>query len=256
MRLDQYLVQYHQIESRTKAQDLISHSKVKINDRIITKASYEVEEKDLIQILENELLKYVSRAGLKLEGAFQHMQSKSKEWQSWNLNGKTVLDIGQSTGGFTDCCLAWGAQSVVGLDVGEAQLHSKIKNDTRVQFFENLNIKDVAKNKDFLVSVPVEGFDVVVCDVSFISLTQVIPHFAQFLKPQGDYILLVKPQFECGAENLNKNGIVANPDVYPSLQIRITQTAEKFLGQVLDYFESPVSGKDGNREFFIWGTKN
>ncbi len=167
-----------------------------------------------------------------------------------------MLDVGQSTGGFTDCCLAWGAQRVVGLDVGEVQLHSKIKNDSRVQFFEKLNIKDTVKNKEFLMAVPSEGFDLIVCDVSFISLTQVMPHLARFLKSQGEYILLVKPQFECGSENLNKNGIVVNPEVYPALQLRITQAAEKFLGRVLDYFESPVSGKDGNREFFIWGKKN
>jgi len=255
MRLDQYLVLHHHLESRTKAQDLIRHGKVMVNNRIVTKSGYEIQDKDSVQIIDSEILKYVSRAGLKLEGAFQHIQSKSTDLNKWDISGKIGLDVGQATGGFTDCCLAWGAQKIIGVDVGEGQLHAKIKMDSRVQFFEKLNIKDLSTNKEFLMSVPTEGFDFVVCDVSFISITHVMPHFARFLKSQGEYLLLVKPQFECGPDNLNKNGIVTNSEVHQAIQMRITQAAQKYLGKVEDYFESSVSGKDGNREFFILGKK-
>lgn len=245
MRLDQFLVQFKNIESRTKAQDLILSKNIIVNGKVIEKSSFDVTESDKIEINNNDLLKYVSRAGLKLESALMQL--------SLNVENKIVLDIGQSTGGFTDCCLQQGAQKVVGFDVGEQQLHEKVKSNPKVTFFEKLNVKNLLSNQNFLKAVPNDGFDLIVCDVSFISLTQVVSHVVQFLKPNGEYLFLVKPQFECGQKYLDKNGIVKNKNVYIKIESDMKELFQKNFGNVIGYFESGLSGKDGNLEFFIYG---
>ncbi len=245
MRLDQYLVQFKNIESRTKAQDLIQNKNILVNQKIITKSSHDVSESDNIQIQDQDILKYVSRAGLKLEAALNKLK--------FNLINKTILDVGQSTGGFSDCCLQSGAEKVVGFDVGENQLHEKIKLNPKVTYFEKLNVKNVNTDIKFMNAVPTEKFDLIVCDVSFISLIHVIPNISELLKNSGSYLFLVKPQFECGPENLDKNGIVKNKKVYAEIEIKIKKLFHDHFGDVSDYFESAVLGKEGNLEFFIYG---
>jgi 23S rRNA (cytidine1920-2'-O)/16S rRNA (cytidine1409-2'-O)-methyltransferase len=245
MRLDQYLVKTKKIESRTKAQELIYNKNILVNNIIITKPSFFVSELDQVEIKNQEILKFVSRAGLKIEAAILKLNI--------NLAQMSVLDIGQSTGGFTDCCLQMNAAYVVGIDVGEHQLHEKIKLNPKNITFEKLNVKNIKQHQKFQAALPPGGFDLLVCDVSFISLRHVVPYVAEYLKKDGQYLFLVKPQFECGPEHLDKNGIVKNKKVYDQIQTDVTLLCEAHLGQVLSYFESAVPGKEGNLEFFIYG---
>ncbi|AZZ38039.1 TlyA family rRNA (cytidine-2'-O)-methyltransferase [Bdellovibrio sp. qaytius] len=244
MRLDQFLVQHKKIESRTKAQDLIAQGLVQFKNKVLTKSSFDVTEDMFseITITENNLSQFVSRAGFKLSGALDYVKQQ--------VAGLTVLDVGQSTGGFTDALLQRQAKHVTGLDVGSVQLHEKIKSDTRVTYFENLNVKDIASH-----SLANERFDGVVCDVSFISLTKVVTFLEPLLKPQGFFLFLVKPQFECGPQALDKNGIVSDAKVYDAIQVNITSLCEQLFQCECKYFESSITGKDGNKEFFIYGRK-
>lgn len=251
MRLDLFLVQQKMASSRTQAQDFISNGFVYLildeKKQMLSKSSFEVKESDKIVVVANELQKFVSRAGLKLEGALNHLKLSVKD--------KIVLDIGQSTGGFTDCLLHYGAKQVVGVDVGHSQLHEKIAKDPRVESFENLNVKELSVNTAFLRSVPANGFDLLVVDVSFISLTKVIPSLFNLLSEGAEYLILVKPQFECGRENLDSNGIVKGEKIYSDIEEEIKKSALQYFKNVTAYFESSILGKDGNREFFIYGRK-
>lgn len=245
MRLDLYLVHHMDIESRTKAQDLIQSQNVFVNSKVAMKPSLEVSEIDTVEIKNQEILKYVSRAGLKLEAALQKLKI--------DLKDKVVLDVGQSTGGFTDCCLQFGASLVIGFDVGENQLHEKIKNHSKVKFFEKQNAKTIHENFEFSKSIPPNGVDLIVCDVSFISLTHIVPAVKNYLKKDGEYLFLVKPQFECGPENLDKNGIVKNKNIYLDIQLNLKKLFMQQFNDVQNYIECPIRGKEGNTEFFIYG---
>ena len=245
MRLDQFLVQHKNIESRTKAQDLILNRNIFVNNKLVIKSSFDVTDLDTVEIQSQEILKYVSRAGLKLEGAIIKLDI--------NLKNTVVLDIGQSTGGFTDCCLQQGAAKIIGFDVGEGQLHQKIKTDSRVTFFEKLNVKNLSMDKSFLAQIPVGGFDLLICDVSFISLQHVVPNIHSYLKINGEYLFLIKPQFECGPENLDKNGIVKKKSTYLKIETEMKNLFNNYFGTALNYFESNIRGKEGNLEFFIYG---
>lgn len=245
MRLDLYLVHHKDIESRTKAQDLVQSKNVYVNSKLVEKPSFEVAETDFVEIKNQEILKYVSRAGLKLESAIEKLNI--------SLTGKYVLDIGQSTGGFTDCCLQAGAAGVVGFDVGENQLHEKIKSSPKVKFFEKQNAKTISENAQLLRSLPSEGVDLIVCDVSFISLNHIVGAVAPLLKFNGEYLFLVKPQFECGPINLDKNGIVKNKNIYLDIQMNIKKLFNLHFNDVQNYIECPIMGKEGNTEFFIYG---
>lgn len=249
MRLDQFLVEALKVESRSKAQELIKNSHVyhKTKKIFLTKASYQVSEAEYsqIQIKESSLLKFVSRAGLKLEAALKRV--------CLDVAGMTVLDIGQSTGGFTDCLIQNKASLVIGVDVGEGQVHEKVRSYSNVKVFEKTNIRDLKKHDNFLQAIPKDKFDLLVCDVSFISLNLVVPDLSNLLKAEGYYLFLVKPQFECGAENLNKNGVVKNVKVYDQIKEKMIRLFTEEFTIVSDYFESEILGKDGNKEFFIYG---
>ena len=244
MRLDQFLVQHKKIESRTKAQDLIAQGLISYKNKVLRKPSFNVTEEmysDIV-IAENNLSQFVSRAGFKLSAALDFVNQ--------DVTDLTILDVGQSTGGFTDALLQRNAKHVTGLDVGSVQLHEKIKADSRVTFYENLNVKDIQTHK--LAS---QRFDGVVCDVSFISLTKVVSFIEPVLKSKGFFLFLVKPQFECGPQALDKNGIVSDAKVYDTIQSQITALCEKLFDCECKYFESSITGKDGNKEFFIYGRK-
>jgi 23S rRNA (cytidine1920-2'-O)/16S rRNA (cytidine1409-2'-O)-methyltransferase len=251
LRLDLYLVENKLANSRTQAQDFISQGYVIIESagqkKIIDKSNYIVRTGDQIIVEANELQKYVSRGGLKLERALAKLNINVKE--------KVALDIGQSTGGFTDCLLKMGARQVVGVDVGHSQLHASLKADSRIISFENLNVKDLSMNAGFVKEVPINKFDIVVADLSFISLTKVVPSISNFSSDGAEYLFLVKPQFECGPENLDKNGLVKNTKVYKTVEAEVRKSVMQYFKNVEAYFPCEVIGKDGNQEFFIYGRK-
>jgi 23S rRNA (cytidine1920-2'-O)/16S rRNA (cytidine1409-2'-O)-methyltransferase len=214
MRLDKYLTEKQFFPSREKAQTAIRHQTVKVNGNIITKASYDVTETDLVEVIDI-FNKYVSMGGLKLEKAIEDF--------GLDFYGKSVLDIGASTGGFTDCALQHGAAKVVAVDVGSDQLADKLRQDHRVTSLEN---------QDFRTLTPEmlhgDMFDFIVSDVSFISLTHILPYCAQYLKPDGLMMLLIKPQFEAGPSFLNKSGIVTDEKGY---KIAIQKVVGEALNQ-------------------------
>lgn len=239
------------VNSRTQAQDFIAHGYVYIlaegKKKYIDKSNYLVKEFDQIQVEANELQRFVSRGGLKLEFAINKLQL--------SVANKTVLDVGQSTGGFTDCLLKRGAVSVVGVDVGQGQLHHSLKNNSQVYSFENINVKDLSMNAAFVNKVPLNNFDLIVADVSFISLTKIIPSISNFINEGGEYLFLVKPQFECGPENRDKNGLVKNAKLYKTVETDVRRSALQYFKNIDAYFSCDILGKDGNQEFFIYGHK-
>lgn len=242
------------VSSRTQAQELIEKGLVFIvrnNEKIkILKPSFEIDDSISNEVIveENEFQKFVSRAGLKLESALDFLKLDVSEM--------FVLDIGQSTGGFTDCLLQRGAKKIVGIDVGHDQLHPRLKHNPKVISIEGLNAKDLKNNDQLLKAMSTELFDLVVMDVSFISITKIIPFLPDFVKKGGHYLFLVKPQFECGAALLDKNGIVKDTSVYIDIEKEIRSLVSQQLGAVEFYFISQLKGKDGNQEFFVYGKKS
>lgn len=194
MRLDKLLVEKKYFSSREKAQLTISQKLVKVNGEIVDKSSKDIDETATIEIIDI-FNKYVSRGGLKLEKAITDF--------SLDFKGKRVLDIGASTGGFTDCALHAGADFVFAVDVGTEQLSPTLQNHPRVKFLENKDFRELS-----LEETGGKPFDFIVSDVSFISLTYIIPYLAPFLAENGKLMLLIKPQFEAGASFLSKSGIV------------------------------------------------
>ena len=200
-RLDLILVERELFETREKAKREIMAGNVIVNEQVVTKAGTMLKDNDELNIRIKDKLKYVSRGGLKLEKAIK----------TWDLDfkDKSVLDIGASTGGFTDCALQNGAKCVYSVDVGKNQLDWKLRNDERVLSLEEMHIKDL-KEED----INNEKVDFIVIDVSFISLTKVIPYFKKFLAKTGKIVMLVKPQFEVGREKIGRNGVVENEEYH------------------------------------------
>ncbi len=246
MRADVLLVQRGLAPSRALAQRMIEagHVYARMGDTrvAITKPSASVGDNVDVEIANNELDRYVSRGGLKLEGALDRV--------GLDVNGFVCLDVGQSTGGFTDCLLQRGVAQVVGVDVGHDQLHPKLHGDSRVSCIEGMNARELN-----VVSVGATNFDLIVADVSFISLTKVIAPWFGLLNASGRVLSLVKPQFEVGAENLVRGGIVRNEALYAAVEKSIREAFVALGFQVHDYFDSPIKGGDGNREFFIYASK-
>lgn len=191
--------------------------------------------------------RYVSRGGLKLEGALSETGVV--------VSDRLCLDVGQSTGGFTDCLLQRGATHVVGVDVGQGQLHARVATDARVTAIEGCNAR--ALTADALCAAPpfADGqpvlFDLIVGDLSFISLTLVLPALAPLLHPQGDLLMLVKPQFELQPGQVGKGGIVRDPALYAKVESRLREATQACGLHVQRWLPSPITGGDGNREFFI-----
>ena len=240
MRADVLLVERGLAPSRTAAQRLIAAGHVFARDGAtkvaLTKSSVTVHHDVQLEIEASELDRFVSRGGLKLNSALNHIALDVKNFQ--------CLDVGQSTGGFTDCLLQRGVAHVVGVDVGHDQLHAKIRGDTRVTCIEGVNartLQDVG-----------EPFDLIVADVSFISLTKVLPQWPALLREGGHVLSLVKPQFEVGADNVARGGIVRDESLYAVVEKTIRKSCIDAGLIVLDYFDSSITGGDGNREFFIY----
>ncbi len=237
-RLDAFLVKNNIASSRERAKEMITAGKVSVNGRIVLKAAFAVGEEDNV-LAEKEELKYVSRGGLKLEKAVEEFGIR--------LDGRTCMDIGASTGGFTDCMLQKGAEKVYAVDVGTDQLVEKLKNDKRVISMEQTNIRYISPS-----DVNNEKMDFISVDVSFISLTKVIPVVYMLLKDGGEAVCLIKPQFEAGRQALSKKGIIKDASVREKTVRDISEFAAFTGFKVLGTVTSPVRGGDGNVEFLIY----
>ena len=249
-RIDRLLVELGAVLSRTQAQRLISEQRVKVLFGGVwekpSKPSQKYPSTIEIEVEHDDRDRFVSRGGLKLAGAL--------EQTGINAQGLTVLDVGQSTGGFTDCVLQAGAARVVGVEVGHGQLVPSLRDDERVICLEGVNARDLP-HSELLEYVDGQGFDLAVMDVSFISQTKILPSLAPLLKEKGSLLSLVKPQFEVGPSGLGKGGIVRDEKLYPKVKKRITSVCEGFGLKVTAWFDSPIKGGDGNREFFIHAQK-
>ncbi len=242
VRADQRLVDLGLAESRTAARRLIEAGRVRGPDGPVAKPSQVLDRgAALVADTGGEESRYVSRGGIKLAGALAHT--------GLDVAGRTCLDLGQSTGGFTDCLLQAGAARVVGVDVGRGQLHERLARDPRVVSLEGINARDLRPS-----DLPLPAYDLVVGDLSFISLTLVLPRLPALAAPGGDLLLLVKPQFEVGPQGIGKGGIVRDAGHYPEVEQKLRSAAAACGLSVRDYFPSPIAGGDGNREFFIWMT--
>jgi 23S rRNA (cytidine1920-2'-O)/16S rRNA (cytidine1409-2'-O)-methyltransferase len=264
MRADQWLVHQGLATSRSQAARLIDAGARWLcrGEWKPLRKSDDLHEDAQVELLNPAESKYVSRGGLKLEGALAA--------SGVDVRSKTCLDVGQSTGGFTDCLLQHGAQSVVGVDVGHGQLHPSLRAHPQVACLENVNARTLSAI-DFRAVRAVNTwtmslfdrenaldqgiFDVIVCDVSFISQTLLIEALASCLKPLGHLLMLVKPQFELQPEQIGKGGIVKDTAHYTLVEQRIRNAYVEHGLDVQNYFASPIEGGDGNREFFVHAIK-
>ena len=234
-RLDVSLVDRGYFASRELAQRAIMAGEVRVGDAVIDKASAKVMNDAVISI--REVAAFVGRGGQKLEGALRHF--------AIDPAGFTALDIGASTGGFTDCLLQHGAKKVYAIDVGHGQLAWKIRIDPRVVVREKLNAR-------FLSSTDIpEPIDLAVIDVSFISLTLVLPNAFQLVTPNGMVLALIKPQFELRASDVGRGGIVREPELHTKAQAKIHDFVLAAGHDVAGIVSSEITGTDGNKEFFI-----
>jgi len=289
MRIDQLLVQKGLANTRSQAQRLIADGVEWAQGETwkrIVKNGDDVPESAELRLLDDSEARYVSRGGLKLEAALKHV--------GLSVEGFACLDVGQSTGGFTDCLLQAGAKSVVGVDVGSAQLHPMLRSDPRVLCVEKVNARALtaedliqayedstgedgqfevdedgeddeeregeAETADDVEAAPTESefvpeFDLIVADLSFISQTLVLPAVVPLLKAGGTLLTLVKPQFELQPGQVGKGGIVKEPEFYVVVEQRLREACAALGLTVTAWFDSPIAGGDGNREFFICATK-
>ena len=243
MRADQLLVERGLASSRSQAQRLIA-SGVRWLDqggwKAVAKNGDELPAAAPIELLDSAEARYVSRGGLKLEGALKA--------GGIAVAGKVCLDVGQSTGGFTDCLLQLGAQRVTGVDVGHGQLHARLRADPRVVAIEKVNARELTADQ-------VGGvFDLVVGDLSFISMTLVLPALVPLLKPAGELLMLVKPQFELQPGQVGKHGVVCDPALYAVVEQRVRDCCASLGLEVRGWYDSPITGGDGNREYFVYAT--
>lgn len=236
-RLDQVLVNRQLAESREKARALILSGNVMVKGQKIDKAGHAIDPESEIELLERP--RFVSRGGLKLEAALDYYHI--------DVTGKTCLDVGSSTGGFTDCLLQNGAARVYAIDVGTGQLDWKLRNDPRVIAAEQVNARYLNRQQ-----VP-EPVALAVCDVSFISVTMILPVLPGLLDENGEMVILVKPQFELERQQVGKGGIVREPELHQLACGRV-QAAVQALGFKTSLIPSPILGAEGNREFLLYAT--
>jgi 23S rRNA (cytidine1920-2'-O)/16S rRNA (cytidine1409-2'-O)-methyltransferase len=244
-RLDKLLVDRGLAASRERAQSMILAGRVLVNDQKLEKAGAKIAEEAVIRIL-GEDLKYVSRGGLKLEHALDH----------WKIDVRSgiCVDVGASTGGFTDCLLQRGAARVIAVDTGYGQMDYKLRQDPRVRLLEKTNARYLTRQ------VFGEFADLIVVDVSFISATLVVPAVVAAAFPESreerrgrQIVVLVKPQFEAGREAVGKGGIVRDPEAQSAAVERVRATVMSLGAAHADSIESPILGAEGNREFLLYG---
>jgi 23S rRNA (cytidine1920-2'-O)/16S rRNA (cytidine1409-2'-O)-methyltransferase len=276
MRADLFLVEHGHATTRSQAQRLIASGvqwRVDVDGpwKRIAKNGDEIPAAAELQLLDTTEAKFISRGGLKLEGALKAT--------ALMVSGLRCLDIGQSTGGFTDCLLQHGAAQVVGVDVGHGQLHASMRGDARVVCIEGVNARsltadDLAEHYRRAVYLQSGGdeagyefddhgdggpfdplFDFLTGDLSFISLTLVLPAVVRLLKADGHLLMLVKPQFELQPGQIGKGGIVREPAHFAFVEKRLRDTCKELGLEVLGWMESAIEGGDGNREFFVHAKK-
>ena len=235
MRIDVFLTENGYFKSRSKAQSAISNGEVIVDGVSISKPSFEVDGSENIEV--KTVSRFVSRAGEKLSHALDTFKI--------DVNGLTILDIGASTGGFTDCLLQNGARHVFALDVGSAQIDKKLIDDNRVTVIENFNAR-YAKKSDFDKEI-----DMIVMDVSFISQTLIYPACADILDCGKTMITLIKPQFEAGKKHIGKGGIVHDRDgkIIKEILEKLDISAKLCGFERMDFTDSPIQGGDGNKEY-------
>lgn len=245
LRLDKLLLERGLTTSRERAQAMILAGKVLVEGQKIEKAGAAVDSSAVIRLL-GEDHRYVSRGGLKLEKALDHWRIK--------VAGKACLDVGTSTGGFTDCLLQRGAARVVAVDTGHGQIEFRLRQDPRVRLLEKTNARYLRREQIG------EVVDLVVMDVSFISATLVLPAVVAASLPETSaeregkqIIVLVKPQFEAGREQVGKGGIVRAPEVQTAAVAKVRHTLLAQGCTLTDTVESPILGGEGNREFLLYG---
>jgi len=247
LRLDKLLVERGLAQSRERAQALVLAGRVLVNEQRVDKPGAGVAEDAIVRML-GEDLRYVSRGGLKLEGALT----------AWGISvaGLACADIGASTGGFTDCLLQHGAATVLAVDTGYGQMAHKLRVDQRVTLLERTNARLLAPAQLLPLSPnPVHFFAM---DVSFISATLVLPAVLAAIAPagtawHGEAVILVKPQFEAGREHVGKGGIVRSVEAQQGALRRVEDCVRENGGEVLAVMDSPILGMEGNRELLLWG---
>jgi 23S rRNA (cytidine1920-2'-O)/16S rRNA (cytidine1409-2'-O)-methyltransferase len=235
-RLDKLLVERGLVGSREQGHGMILAGDILVNDQPVTKAGSLVEHQATIRV-KSKPLPYVSRGGPKLEKALEEFKI--------NVTGKTALDVGASSGGFTDCLLAHGAREVFAVDVGYGQLDWKLRNDPRVKVYEKTNIRYLE------VSALPHHAELATIDVSFISLKLVLPAAKKLLVPGGEIIALIKPQFEVGKGKVGKGGVVRSPAEHLRVIEEIKESAARLGYESRGLVESPLLGPKGNKEFFL-----
>lgn len=241
MRLDKVLVERGLAPTRAKAQELIKSGNIKVDNKIVTKASLEVNDNATLEIVDNSTLKYVSRAGLKLEKAINTF--------NLDLNDKIIMDIGSSTGGFTDCAIQHGANKVIAVDVGTDLMHESLRKSPKVELHEQTNVKDLPNDK-------FKGIDYITIDVSFVSLSKIIDKIA-LANCKADIIALIKPQFECGKAIADKfKGIILNQKIHNDILNNTINMFKDFGYSLLDLTHSPITGGDGNIEYISHFTRS
>jgi len=236
-RIDKLLVDRGLANSRTKAQALVMAGVVLVDEQLVHKSSesFALDAPVRLKGDDDPASRYVSRGGLKLEAALREFPIKVKEL--------TCVDVGSSTGGFTDCLLQHGARRVVAVDVGHNQFEWRLRNDPRVELREGVNARYL-KSEDFETK-----FDLATIDVAFISVTKILPAIVPLLADEGKIITLIKPQFEVGKGEVGKGGIVKDPAQHQRVVAEVNTAAERLGLRVVDVIESPIHGADGNVEF-------
>ncbi len=247
LRLDKLLLQRGLAASRERAQALILAGRVLVNEQKVEKAGASVPEESAIRILGDDL-PYVSRGGFKLARAFEH----------WHIDvtGKTCMDIGASTGGFTDCLLQNGARKVIAVDTGYGQMDATLRSDARVRLLEKTNARYLTPEQLWPASTDPESIALVAMDVSFISATLVLPAVLRCVRAAAscggfDLVVLIKPQFEAGRQQVGKGGIVRDPEAQRGAVDRVANAVRELGGSQIEVIDSPILGTEGNREFLL-----
>jgi len=246
VRIDKLLVERGLVPSRERAQAMVLSGRVLVNEQKIEKAGASVDPSSAIRLLGDDL-KYVGRGGLKLEAAL-------RDWKI-DLTGRTCMDVGASTGGFTDCMLQHGAAEVIAVDTGYGQIHARLRSDPRVKLLEKTNARYLTPN-DLARARASAAVSFIAIDVSFISVTLVLPAvlestFVRTSAAQRETVILVKPQFEVGRELVGKGGIVKDEAAQQGAVIKVRQKVEELGGKNIELMESPILGMEGNREFLL-----
>jgi 23S rRNA (cytidine1920-2'-O)/16S rRNA (cytidine1409-2'-O)-methyltransferase len=248
LRLDKALVERGLVVSRERAQAMILAGRVLVNEQKVDKPGAAIAEGAAVRLLGEEM-RYVSRGGLKLEAALAH-------W-GIDLAGRACLDVGASTGGFTDCMLQHGAVSVLAVDTGYGQIAQKLRSDARVNLMERTNARLLVPG-DAEKGLP-QGISFIAMDVAFISATLVLPAVIACMKFyasghssfQAECVVLIKPQFEAGRENVGKGGIVRDPAAHQLAIDRVVECVRGLGGERLEIIDSPITGMEGNKEFLL-----